>query len=97
MERAGAKHQTFHGYRRFVQIKGRLDALLEVWKLGGWEVWLWGAAPLSRETEGGGRGQRRSRRATDGARSGSRLPLRLCGSHFFRTLLNTNGGRSAVV
>ena len=38
MERAGAKHQTFHGYRRFVQIKGRLDALLEVWKLGGWEV-----------------------------------------------------------
>ena len=79
MERAGAKHQTFHGYRRFVQIKGRLDALLEVWKLGGWEVWLWGAAPLPdlsslekatrRETEGGGRGQRRSRRATDGARS----------------------------
>ena len=44
MERAGAKRQTFHGYRRFVQIKGRLDALLEVWKLGGWEVWLWGAA-----------------------------------------------------
>ena len=27
-----------------------------------------------RETEGGGRGQRRSRRATDGARSGSRPP-----------------------
>ena len=33
-----------------------------------------------RETEGGGRGQRRSRRATDGARSVSRLTLRLCGS-----------------
>ena len=33
-----------------------------------------------RETEGGGRGQRRSRRATDGARSGSRPPSRLCGS-----------------
>ena len=33
-----------------------------------------------RETEGGGRGQRRSRRATDGARSGSRALLRLCGS-----------------
>ena len=32
-----------------------------------------------RETEGGGRGQRRSRRAPDGARSGSRLLLRLCG------------------
>ena len=28
-----------------------------------------------RKTEGGGRGQRRSRRATDGARSGSRPPL----------------------
>ena len=28
-----------------------------------------------RETEGGGRGQRRSRRATDGARSGSRLTV----------------------
>ena len=35
-----------------------------------------------RETEGGGRGQRRSRRATDGARGGSRLPLRLCGPLF---------------
>ena len=35
--------------------------------------------PTRRETEGGGRGQRRSRRATDGARSGSRPLLRLCG------------------
>ena len=40
-----------------------------------------------RETKGGGRGQRRSRRATDGARSGSRPPLRLCGPNFPRTLL----------
>ena len=47
-----------------------------------------------RETEGGGRGQRRSRRATDGARSGSRPLLRLCGSHFPRAVLalrKTNG------
>ena len=35
--------------------------------------------PTRRETEGGGRGQRRSRRVTDGARSGSRPLLRLCG------------------
>ena len=41
---------------------------------------------------GGGRGQRRSRRATDGARSGSRLSLRLCGSHFPRTVLQTRPG-----
>ena len=39
---------------------------------------------IKRETEGGGRGQRRSRRATDGARSGSRPPLRLCGSKAYR-------------
>ena len=45
--------------------------------------------PTRRETEGGGRGQRRSRRATDGARSGSRPLLRLCGSHFPRTVLRT--------
>ena len=44
---------------------------------------------VRRETEGGGRGQRRSRRATDGAQSGSRPLLRLCGSHFPRTVLRT--------
>ena len=38
--------------------------------------------PRKRETEGGGRGQRRSRRATDGARSGSRSQWRLCGPNF---------------
>ena len=69
------------------------------WKFGSLEVWFcwWGVAPrpdlsslekaTRRETEGGGRGQRRSRRATDGARSGSRPLLRLCGSPFPRTLL----------
>ena len=35
-----------------------------------------------REPEGGGRGQRWSRRATDGAQRGSRLLLRLCGRIF---------------
>ena len=45
-----------------------------------------------RETEGGGRGQRRSRRATDGARSGSRLTLRLRGPHFPRTVLVRSRG-----
>ena len=51
---------------------------------------------IRRETEGGGRGQRRSRRATDGARSGSRPPLRLCGFNFPRTLLMHAGERILV-
>ena len=38
-----------------------------------------------RETEGGGRGQRRSRRAPDGARGVSRPQLRLCGPLLFPT------------
>ena len=46
-----------------------------------------------RETEGGGRGQRRSRRAADGARSGSRPQLRLCGLHFPRTGLGQRAPR----
>ena len=40
-----------------------------------------------RETEGGERGQWRSRRASDGARGVSRPLLYLCGPHFPRTLL----------
>ena len=51
---------------------------------------------IRRETEGGGRGQRRSRRATDGARSGSRPPLRLCGFNFPRTLLMHAGEKILV-
>ena len=70
-------------------LKGGLGSL-EAWRLGSL-VLLVGHYPTPRllisrrETEGGGRGQRRSRRATDGARSGSRLPSRLCGLP--RTLL----------
>ena len=51
---------------------------------------------IRRETEGGGRGQRRSRRATDGGRSGSRPPLRLCGFNCPRTLLMHTGERILV-
>ena len=73
-------------------LKGELGSL-EAWRLRSLAL-LVGLRPTPRpfffrkgdtrrETEGGGRGQRRSRRATDGARDVSRPQLRLCGPSLF--------------
>ncbi len=86
-------------FHAIAPLKGRSKG---AGSLADWSSWGGSAPPpdlsslektTRRETEGGGRGQRRSRRATDGARSGSRPPLRLCGPNFPRTLLGKRRSR----
>ena len=94
-ERAGPKGQTFHGYGEQNAPAGRLTnlhpkTLLRAHPLrfcdfpgkalkAPQEIQEMQERPCG-ATDGVPESQRRSRRATDGARSVSRLTLRLCGS-----------------
>ena len=81
----GGLHCSFQSRRPWdfhaiASLKGRSKGNWKFGLLAGLRPTLCFSPLRRRETEGGGRGQRRSRRATDGARGGSRQQLRLCGS-----------------